>query len=333
MSSLIFSGLFDLSNAYCHVFVNRNSSIFFYGWLVIKDFLIDFCRMLQKLQQRWKVNSINLVLIIFTFALGGSLCGIGARKIMELSPIEEKILWTVGYCILITLLWPLCVLLISIPLGQFAFFKNYLLKVWIKLSGKKLPAIPLIAVFASGAGSNAQKIIDHFDRESTAGKIALIVCNKPEAGVLDIAQHHRIDTILLDKEQFFNTDHYIAELKKRGINFIVLAGFLWKIPSLLIKAYPNKIINIHPALLPNYGGKGMYGNRVHEAVIAAGEKESGITIHYVDELYDHGNIIFQATCSIDDTDTAGTLANKIHLLEHQHYPTIIAQVLKLQNRS
>lgn len=289
--------------------------------------------MLQKLQQRWKVNSINLVLIIFTFALGGGLCGIGARKIMELTPVKEKIIWTLTYCILITLLWPLCVLLISIPLGQFAFFKNYLLKLWIKLSGRKVPAIPLIAVFASGAGSNAQKIIDHFSRDPTAGKVALVVCNKQGAGVLDIAQHHQIATILLDKEQFFNTDYYIGELKKRNINFIVLAGFLWKIPSSLIKAYRNKIINLHPSLLPNYGGKGMYGSRVHEAVIAAGEKESGITIHYVDELYDHGNIIFQATCSIDETDTADSLAKKIHLLEHQHYPAIIHQVVKLQNRS
>jgi formyltetrahydrofolate-dependent phosphoribosylglycinamide formyltransferase len=305
----------------------------FYGWLVNKDFLIDFCRMLQKLQQRWKVNSINLVLIIFTFALGGGLCGIGARKIMELTPIEEKILWTLSYCILITLLWPFCVLLISIPFGQFAFFKNYLLKVWIKLSGKKVTAIPLIAVFASGAGSNAQKIIDHFSRDPTAGIVALVVCNKQGAGVLDIAQHHQIDTILLDKGQFFNTDYYIGELKKRNINFIVLAGFLWKIPSSLIKAYRNKIINLHPSLLPNYGGKGMYGSRVHEAVIAAGEKESGITIHYVDELYDHGNIIFQTTCSIDETDTADSLAEKIHLLEHQHYPAVIHQVVKLQNRS
>ena len=289
--------------------------------------------MLQKLQQRWKVNSINLVLIIFTFALGGGLCGIGARKIMELTPVKEKIIWTLIYCILITLLWPLCVLLISIPLGQFAFFKNYLLKLWIKLSGRKVPAIPLIAVFASGAGSNAQKIIDHFSRDPTAGIVALVVCNKQGAGVLDIAQHHQIDTILLDKGQFFNTDYYIGELKKRNINFIVLAGFLWKIPSSLIKAYRNKIINLHPSLLPNYGGKGMYGSRVHEAVIAAGEKESGITIHYVDELYDHGNIIFQATCSIDETDTADSLAEKIHLLEHQHYPAVIHQVVKLQNRS
>ena len=111
----------------------------------------------------------------------------------------------------------------------------------------------------------------------------------------------------------------------------MLAGFLWKLPVSLIKAYPNKIINIHPALFPKYGGKGMYGDKVHEAIIAAGEKESGITIHYVDELYDHGNIIFQATCAIDENETAETLARKIHLLEHRHYPEVIEGLLQMQN--
>jgi phosphoribosylglycinamide formyltransferase 1 len=134
--------------------------------------------------------------------------------------------------------------------------------------------------------------------------------------------------MLIEKENFFRGDHYIPALKERGIGFIVLAGFLWKVPDALIRAYPNKIINIHPALLPKYGGKGMYGEKVHAAVIAAGDKESGISIHYVDELYDHGNVIFQANCNIIPGDTPETLAKKIHLLEHQHYPEVIGNLLK-----
>ena len=288
--------------------------------------------MLEKLQQRWKVNGVNLILIIFTFALGGSLCGIAGRKIMELTLIEKGIIWILAYILLITLLWPLCVILISIPLGQFSFFNKYIHKIWAKITGHKTADIPLIAIFASGTGSNAQKIINYFNTNNTA-KIELVVCNKEGAGVLDIAKKYTIDTLLIEKDKFFNTDIYIRELQKRGIRFIVLAGFLWKVPSSLINAYPNRIVNIHPGLLPKYGGKGMYGNRVHEAVIAAGDKESGITIHYVDELYDHGNIIFQATCKIDEKDTPGSLAQKIHLLEHQHYPTVIDKILKMQNRS
>lgn len=289
--------------------------------------------MLEKLKERWKVNGLNLVLVISTFALGGSLCGYTGRKILELSTIEKGVFWVISYLVLITLLWPICVLLISIPLGQFSFFKIYLVKVWAKLAGKKLRHTPLIAIFASGAGSNAQKIIDYFDKKKKAGKVSLIVCNKLGAGVLAIAKANDIDTMLIEKDSFFTKETYVIELKKRGIDFIVLAGFLWKLPTSLIKAYPNKIVNIHPALLPKYGGKGMYGNKVHEAVIAAGEKESGITIHYVDELYDHGNIIFQATSSIVETETASSLAEKIHLLEHQHYPRVIEEILKMQNRS
>ena len=289
--------------------------------------------MLEKLKQRWKVNSLNLILIIFTFALGGSLCGYAGRKILGLIIIDNEIAWVIAYLILITLLWPLCVMLISIPFGQFSFFKKYLVKVWAKMSGKKSSNAPLIAIFASGAGSNAQKIIDYFNINKTSGEVALIVCNKGGAGVLDIAKNHTIDTLLIEKEVFFTEGTYVDELKKRGIDLIILAGFLWKVPLSLIKAYPNKIINIHPALLPKFGGKGMYGNKVHEAVITSGEKESGITIHYVDELYDHGNIIFQAACHIDETETANSLAKKIQVLEHEHYPVVIEKILKMQNRS
>jgi phosphoribosylglycinamide formyltransferase-1 len=183
-----------------------------------------------------------------------------------------------------------------------------------------------IAVFASGAGSNAQKIIEHFKQSSTI-KISLIVCNKPNAGVLSIASTHHIPSLLIEKEKFFNDDIYIKELQKHKINFIVLAGFLWKVPSSLINAYAGKIINIHPALLPKYGGKGMYGIKVHEAVIENKEKESGITIHFVDEQYDHGKTIFQTTCAITENDTPEMLAAKVHALEHEFFAKVIEEVV------
>jgi phosphoribosylglycinamide formyltransferase-1 len=188
-----------------------------------------------------------------------------------------------------------------------------------------------IAIFASGAGSNAQKIIDYFQQHREI-RVALIVTNKPGAGILQIAEKHKIPSIIIDKERFFQGDAYTELLKARNIDFIVLAGFLWKVPRALIAAYPNKIVNIHPALLPKFGGKGMYGHFVHEAVIAAGEKQSGISIHFIDEIYDHGNIIFQAPCPVEANDTAESLAQKVQLLEHQHYPEIIERTVQVQNQ-
>ena len=185
-----------------------------------------------------------------------------------------------------------------------------------------------IAIFASGTGSNAAKIIEFFSNQNNI-EVAVIVCNKPDAGVLKIAAKNHISTILIEKEQFFRGDAYVTELTSLNIDFIILAGFLWKIPEQLIAAYPNKIINIHPALLPKYGGKGMYGNKVHEAVIANKEKESGITIHFVNENFDEGEHIFQAKCSIDESDDATTLAAKIHLLEHEHFSKVIERLLSL----
>ena len=282
--------------------------------------------MLKHLKRRWKIQGVKFFYVICTFALGGSLCGFLGRKILELTQISGGA-WLLVYIIVVTLLWPMCILLISIPFGQFNFFKKYLIKIRNKMIGSKINAPSLIAIFASGAGSNAKKIIDHFENSDFI-QVVLIVCNKPEAGVMEIAKQHNIDTLIIERNSFFNDDAYVSELKRRKIDFIVLAGFLWKIPTALIQAYPNKIINIHPALLPKYGGKGMYGNFVHEAVVLAGETESGITIHYVDEHYDHGNIIFQATCPIVDGDTASLVAQKIHVLEHLHYPSIIEDVLK-----
>jgi formyltetrahydrofolate-dependent phosphoribosylglycinamide formyltransferase len=290
--------------------------------------------MVEKLKQHWKVNGINLTLILATFAGGGSLCGLAARKLLLLTNVDKGFFWMLLYVLTASILWPFAILLVSIPFGQLTFFKQYLLKIRNRMSGQK-QTIQSVAIFASGAGSNAEKIIQQMNIAAEAGTknctVNLIVCNRPTAGVIAIAAKYHIDTLLIEKEPFLNGDGYVSELTARGIQFIVLAGFLWKIPLTLIKAYPNKIINIHPALLPKYGGKGMYGDNVHQAVIAAGEKESGITIHYVDELYDHGNIIFQAKCTVVENDTAATLAKKIHQLEHQHYPEVIEKLLQMQN--
>lgn len=183
-----------------------------------------------------------------------------------------------------------------------------------------------IIIFASGAGSNAQQIINYFKKDKKT-KIALIVCNNPRAGVLQIAANEGIPVLLIQKEEFFKNG-YLKEIKKYHPDLIILAGFLWKIPEILITHFPNQIINIHPALLPAYGGKGMYGTAVHKAVIDANEKESGITIHYVDDKYDHGEIIFQARCFLDPEETPESLAHKIHKLEHQYFAVTIENILK-----
>jgi len=298
--------------------------------------LLHFCKMLKKLQELWKVNFLNLALILLTFALGGSLCGWAGRKILLLTSLEKGIIWVLLYIILITLLWPLCVLIISIPLGQYSFFKKYIFKIINKFSGGKTrgeinKAKVNMAIFASGTGSNAKRIIGHFSDPKSPARVALIICNNPHAGVLKIAAENNIPFLVIEREKFMSGDGYLPEMNKYGIDLIVLAGFLWKIPVTLIKAFPKKIINIHPALLPKYGGKGMYGHHVHETVIANKEKESGISIHYVDEIYDHGEIIFQATCKITASETVESLTAKIQQLEHQHYARVIEELLQKQN--
>ena len=190
-----------------------------------------------------------------------------------------------------------------------------------------------LAIFASGQGSNAREIIRYFHEADhlVLGRrveISLIVCNKPGAGVLDIASGAGIPVLMIERENFFRGSHYLEEFESRGISFIVLAGFLWKIPSELIRVYPDRILDIHPALLPKYGGKGMYGDAVHRAVVATGARESGISIHYVDDLYDHGRIFFQASFNLSPDETAETLAKKIHALEYKHYPEQIARWLE-----
>lgn len=183
-----------------------------------------------------------------------------------------------------------------------------------------------IAIFASGSGSNAQKIMEHFETNSDV-RIRLVLVNNPEAGVIERAKNFNVPVIKFNRQQFSKSHEVVELLQSHKIDLVVLAGFLWLIPQNMVAAFPNKIINIHPALLPNYGGKGMYGGHVHKAVIAAKEKESGITIHYVNEKYDDGAIIAQFKCDISEHDTPDDLASKIHKLEHQHFPVVIEHVL------
>jgi phosphoribosylglycinamide formyltransferase 1 len=183
-----------------------------------------------------------------------------------------------------------------------------------------------IIIFASGAGSNAGKIIDHFKNSSIA-RVTLIICNKAGAGVLSIAKNEGIPALLIERERFFRGDAYLPILKKENPDLIVLAGFLWKIPDTIINSFPHRIINIHPALLPKYGGKGMYGDNVHTAVLANKEAETGITIHFVDGHYDNGDIIKQVKCPVKPDDTPDELAKRIHQLEYLHYPAEIEKLL------
>jgi formyltetrahydrofolate-dependent phosphoribosylglycinamide formyltransferase len=343
-------------------------------------FFRTFAAMLNRLQKKWKVNGPRLALIIATFAIGGSVTGYTARKLMPMLGVEQTVLWIVIYILLVTLLWPLAVILVSIPFGQFGFFSKYLQKIAKRFFGSNQSAdgsrqlavdsqqlavesqqsadgsrqlavdsqqsepgdqgavtgnagsrftihdsrLTHLAIFASGTGTNAQKIIDYF-RNSKKVRVSKIVCNKPGAGVIKLAEQNNIPVLLLDKDRFFNGDAYLEELK--DIDWIILAGFLWKLPASLIKAFPHRIINIHPALLPSYGGKGMYGQAVHSAVIANQEKESGISIHYVDEHYDHGRLIFQARCPVFENDDPVSLAKRIQQLEHEHYPKIIERLI------
>lgn len=183
-----------------------------------------------------------------------------------------------------------------------------------------------IALFASGSGSNAEKIAVYF-ADNAEVDVSLVVSNNPKAGVIERSRRLHIPVVLFDRTTFYSTDKITQLLLNQKIDLIVLAGFMWLMPTDLVRAFPDKIVNIHPALLPKFGGKGMYGHFVHEAVAAAGETESGITIHYVNERYDEGQIIFQATCPVSSTDTPDDIARNVQVLEHTHYPSIIADVL------
>jgi formyltetrahydrofolate-dependent phosphoribosylglycinamide formyltransferase len=285
--------------------------------------------MFHRLKEKWNVSWTRFTLIFITFALGGSTCGYLGRKLLALLDIESAGLRIPLYIILVTLLWPFCVLAISIPLGQFRFFTSYLGKMGKRITGKRQGSHQPknIAIFASGTGTNARKIIEHF-KQSQIARVALIVCNNPNAGVLNIAAEHNVPVVMVNRKSFLSDTICLNELKLHKIELVVLAGFLWMIPKYLVEAYPNRIINIHPALLPKFGGKGMYGENVHRAVIEAGEKESGITIHYVDEHYDNGDIIFQAKCEVKADDSPASLAQRIHELEHEHFAKVIEKLLR-----
>jgi phosphoribosylglycinamide formyltransferase-1 len=184
-----------------------------------------------------------------------------------------------------------------------------------------------IAIFASGSGSNAQKIMEHFKRSADA-EVVLILTNNPHAYVLQRADNFEVPSHIFTRNEFYNTDDVIKLLKNLQVDLIVLAGFLWLVPVSLLKAFPNKIINLHPALLPKYGGAGMYGDHVHKAVLANKEEESGITIHFVNEMFDEGEIIHQSKFRIEPGDNLEMIKFKGQQLEHQHFPRVVESLLK-----
>jgi folate-dependent phosphoribosylglycinamide formyltransferase PurN len=280
--------------------------------------------MWKRLQHKWKVTPVQLFWILCVFAITGTLTAYISKSITNWLGFSASTHWSWKFLVRLLVLilgYQLILLSVAFALGQFPFFWRYEKKILQRLrimrteqeTNLKSEIRNLkyrIAIFASGTGTNAHKIIQHFKTHPSI-EVALIVCNKPGAGVLSIAENEGVPTLLIEKERFFRGDGYIPDLQAAGIQFIVLAGFLWKIPQSLISAYPRHIINIHPALLPKYGGKGMYGAFVHSAVLAAGEPESGITIHYV----------------VEPGDTPESLASRIHQLEHLHFPAIVEKVI------
>ncbi len=206
------------------------------------------------------------------------------------------------------------------------------LKSYIKLTLQfgltlyKYQILKNIAIFASGSGTNAENIIRYF-RTSSLGKVRLVLCNRPDAGVLIRAKNTDIQSVIFNKTEFYESDKILNILLSHKIDLVVLAGFLWLVPGNLLKTFQGRMINIHPALLPAYGGKGMYGDKVHKEVINNHEKESGITIHFVNEQYDEGDILFQARCKIVEGESAESLAKKIHELEYKYFPSVIEDLL------
>ena len=183
-----------------------------------------------------------------------------------------------------------------------------------------------IAIFCSGSGSNAEKIIEHFQQKNDY-IVQVLLANTPQALALKRAEKYGVSTYVFNRQAFYESDEVLNELKRLEVDWIILAGFLWLIPEKLINDFPSKIINIHPALLPKFGGKGMYGINVHRAVVEKKETTSGITIHFVNAHYDDGNIIFQASCDLLQTDTAEDVARKVLALEHEHFPKVIEQTI------
>lgn len=196
----------------------------------------------------------------------------------------------------------------------------------------KIMSSTRIAIFASGRGTNAEKIIDHFAPNEKI-HVTLVLTNNPKAGVLDKAKDRNIPFEVYGKNEFNHADRILRHLNDHKIDFIALAGFLLLVPEILVKAYPQKIINIHPALLPKFGGKGMYGKYVHQAVIENNEKKSGITIHYVNEHYDEGDIIFQKAFDLSPHETTDSLTRKVQRLEHKYYPKVIESLINESSKN
>lgn len=193
------------------------------------------------------------------------------------------------------------------------------------------PAKKNIVILASGSGSNAQRLLEHFEHHPDI-RVAALFSNNPNAYALKRAETYHVPALLFTREEFYKSDRVLHQLQQFKPDLIVLAGFLWLVPQNLLQAYPNQIINIHPALLPQYGGKGMHGQHVHAAVIQAGEPESGITIHYINEEYDKGAFIRQERCPVLPTDTPEALAARVLQLEHQHLPQVVEQLLLQQDQ-
>ena len=183
-----------------------------------------------------------------------------------------------------------------------------------------------VAIFASGSGTNAERLFERF-AQHPRGRVAVLLTNKPQAGVIARAERFGVPVVVFRRQDLAATEPVLTHLREHAVDLIVLAGFLLKIPPELVQAYPDRIVNIHPALLPAYGGAGMYGKHVHEAVVAAGETASGISIHYVNERYDEGRMILQASCPVEPGDDAEAVAARVHRLEHQYYPEVVAELV------
>ncbi len=288
--------------------------------------------MLKRLKKHWKADNKKLFLILLTFTITGSLTAWFSNKIgVWLFLDKYSFAWWLSKIMVFVFGYQVLILIIGFCLGQFPFFWNYEMKILNALGIKKIISgyenlqAKNICIFASGAGTNTQKIIDHF-RNHPSIRVALIVCNNSKAGVTSIARQENIPLLLINRSGFYETG-YVNQLTTYQIDLVVLAGFLLKVPISLLKAYPGKIINLHPALLPAYGGVGMYGAAVHKAVIAGRSKESGITIHYVDDEYDHGEIILQKRCGLDENESVETLNGKIRSLEHENFAPTIEKLL------
>jgi len=287
---------------------------------------------LNKLKQKWGVGNNQLFLILLNFSLTGTSTAWLSRMVTEWLLIKHYSLawWLIKFVILFAG-YQILILFFGFLLGQFHFFWEYEKRILKKLGFlKKTKQVLNVAVFASGSGSNFEKILSYFSKHPSIN-ITLLVCNRSNAGVIQMAKNNNIKVLIIRNEEIDNSDT-LEKLQHEKINYLVLAGFLRKIPVNIIKAFPRRIINIHPALLPKFGGKGMYGSYVHDAVLKAGEKESGITIHFVDEQYDSGDIIFQTTCPISNVDTAESIAKKIQHLEHKYFATEIEKLIKYQNQ-